>query len=529
LTVTDYDAASGVIRYVYTEDSDAEDHTDDAAQLDSFDVTVTDVAGESTSGTLTVETLDTEPSAADDSAELAEDTSTALTGDVLTNDTQSADGLGSVAFNDPTAAQYGSFTDHGDGTWSYELDNSLAAVQALDDGETLTESLVYTLTDADGDASEATLTITITGQTDAPPVVTPEDADGTASDADNSVTEGSGETVTGTLTVSAEAGIAAVSVGGVDVTSASADNPIAIATTDRGSLTVTDYDAASGVIRYVYTEDSDAEDHTDDAAQLDSFDVTVTDVAGESTSGTLTVETLDTEPSAADDSAELAEDTSTALTGDVLTNDTQSADGLGRVAFNDPTAAQYGTFTDNGDGSWSYELDNSLAAVQALDDGETLTESLVYTLTDADGDASEATLTITITGQTDAPPVVTPEDADGTASDADNSVTEGSGETVTGTLTVSAEAGIAAVSVGGVDVTSASADNPIAIATTDRGSLTVTDYDAATGVIRYSYTEDSDAEDHREEQLDSFDVTVTDVAGESTSGTLTVETLDTEP
>ncbi|ERL49186.1 beta strand repeat-containing protein, partial [Halomonas huangheensis] len=478
LTVTETD---GVYSWSYTLNGSTDEHVDGGGTAadhvrDIFNLEVTDSDGDTATAKLGIDVLDDVPTAEDDTASIAED-STTVTGNVTDNDTHSADAE-EVAFNDPAAAQFGTFTDNGDGTWSYELDNSLAAVQALDDGETLTESLVYTVTDADGDTSEATLTITITGQTDAPPVVTPEDSDGTASSADNSVVEDSGATVTGTVTVSAEAGIAAVTVGGVDVTQASADNPIAIATTDRGSLTVTDYDAATGVISYSYTEDSDAEDHREE--QVDSFDVTVTDVAGESTSGTLTVETLDTEPTAADDSASVEEDAVDPVTGTVLTNDTQSADGLGRVAFNDPTAAQYGSFTDNGDGSWSYELDNSLPAVQALDDGETLTESLVYTVTDADGDTSEATLTITITGQTDAPPVVTPEDSDGTASSADNSVVEDSGATVTGTVTVSAEAGIAAVSVGGVDVTSASADNPIAIATTERGSLTVTDYDAAT-------------------------------------------------
>ena len=43
-----------------------------------------------------------------------------------------------------------------------------AAVQALDDGQKLTETFQYTMQDADGDQSSATLTITINGSNDTP-------------------------------------------------------------------------------------------------------------------------------------------------------------------------------------------------------------------------------------------------------------------------------------------------------------------------------------------------------------------------
>ncbi|MFY0480954.1 hypothetical protein, partial [Achromobacter marplatensis] len=64
---------------------------------------------------------------------------------------------------------------------------------------------------------------------------------------------------------------------------------------------------------------------------------------------------------------------------------------------------------------------------------------------------------------------------------AHNSVVEASGTTVTGSVSVSAEAGIAGVSVGGHDVTNAST-TPVVI-TTGKGVLTITGYDAATGKI----------------------------------------------
>ncbi|OWT53396.1 beta strand repeat-containing protein, partial [Achromobacter insolitus] len=528
LTVTGYNAATGTISYSYQETGGADDHTagDDSVK-DNFTVTVTDVAGVSTSNDLVIQILDTAPVANDDAASVTEDATAPVTGNVLTNDTLGAD-ASTVVINTGDA-KYGKLVDNGDGTWSYQLNNTLPAVQALNDGQTLTETIRYTITDADGDTTTAELTITINGQTDAPPVITPEDSDGNVSGAHNSVVEGTNDTVTGTVTVSAEAGIASVTVGGKDVTGASAANPVVI-TTDKGILTVTGYNAATGTISYSYQETGGADDHTagDDSVK-DNFTVTVTDVAGVSTSNDLVIQILDTAPVATDDAASVTEDATAPVTGNVLTNDTLGAD-ASTVVINIGDA-KYGKLVDNGDGTWSYQLNNTLPAVQALNDGQTLTETIRYTITDADGDTTTAELTITINGQTDAPPVITPEDSDGNVSGAHNSVVEGTNATVTGTVTVSAEAGIASVTVGGKDVTGASAANPVVI-TTDKGILTVTGYNAATGTISYSYQETGGADDHTagdDSVKDNFTVTVTDVAGVSTSNDLVIQILDTAP
>ena len=213
--------------------------------------------------------------------------------------------------------------------------------------------------------------------------------------------EGTGDTVTGSVSVSAEAGIAGVTVGGKDVTGASAANPVVITTT-KGILSVTGYDAATGKITYAYQETGGADDHTagDDSVQ-DHFTVTVTDVAGKSTSNDLVIQIIDTAPVAQDDTAAVTEDATAAITGSVLTNDTLGADAITTVI--NTGDAKYGTLVDNGDGTWSYQLNNSLQAVQALNDGQTLTETIRYTITDADGDITTAELTITINGTNDLP------------------------------------------------------------------------------------------------------------------------------
>ncbi|MDQ1764417.1 VCBS domain-containing protein, partial [Achromobacter aegrifaciens] len=202
--------------------------------------------------------------------------------------------------------------------------------------------------------------------------------------------------------------------------------------------------------------------------------------------------------------------------GDVVANDTKGADAITGVTWNVTDAqkaliAQYGTLTLNANGTWEFKLDNSKPAVQALNANDKLNFTLNYTVADADGDTSSANLNFSIQGQTDGPPVITPEDSDGSVTGAHNSVVEGTGDTVTGSVTVTAEAGIAGVTVGGKDVTGASTTNPVVI-TTDKGILTVSGYDAATGKITYSYKETGGADDHTagdDSVKDNFTVTVT--------------------
>ncbi|MDT8896589.1 retention module-containing protein, partial [Halomonas sp. I1] len=424
LRITGYNAATGEISYDYTEDGDAEDHSDGEI-FDRFDLEVTDLAGESTTDSLDIRIEDTEPAAGDDSAAIGEDDTDAVTGNVLANDTESADTPSAISFDadDVAAAQYGTFVDNGDGNWTYQVDTTNGAVQALDDDDTLTETFTYTLTDADGDTSTATLTVTINGATDGPPTVDIDDKAPNAEGADHSVVEATGNTISGTATVGAEAGIDSVTVEGQDITDAS-NTPVTLQG-DEGTLTITGYNAATGEITYDYTEDGDAEDHGNGEI-LDQFTLGVTDLAGESTSDSLDIRIEDTEPAASDDSAAIGEDDTDAVTGNVLDNDTESADTPSEVVFTD-TSASYGSFVDNGDGNWTYQVDTTNGAVQALDDGESLTETFTYTLTDADGDTSTATLTVTINGATDGPPTVDIDDKAPNAEGADHSVVEATG------------------------------------------------------------------------------------------------------
>src|SRR5690606_26596965 len=154
-------------------------------------------------------------------------------------------------------------------------------------------------------------------------------------------------------------------------------------------------------------------DHPDtsveDALNL-GVPIQVTDSHGASAADNiLTVNIQDDSPLAINDNGgtvtEDAHGHAAVLGGNVLLNDTGwGADGpndlLDGFAWNagDNAAAQadlsqYGTLTLDALGNWKFTLDSSKPATQALSDGETKDFVLKYTLTDNDGDTSQAELT----------------------------------------------------------------------------------------------------------------------------------------
>lgn len=101
--------------------------------------------------------------------------------------------------------------------------------------------------------------------------------------------------------------------------------------------------------------------------------------------------------------------------------------------------------------------------------------------------------------------------------------------TISESVLITAEAGVAEVLVNGQNVMQASVQNPLVISTAN-GELRITGYNAATGVLSYSYTENGQAKNHSAgDVIDAFNVTVKDLAGVSVTEKLNVQILDTEP
>ncbi len=503
---------------------------------------MTDITGADTSTDLEIAILDTAPNATNDDNEIYEDIAS-VSGQVMDND----NGIDQPLTVQPAVmtGSFGTLSLNADGSYSYVLDNSLAAIQALNTGDMETDTFSYTLEDSDGTTATADIIITIKGVTDGAPIIDVDDNNGAAA-GDRSVIEASTTPITGSITISADAGIDTVSIGGeeINLTELEAGIPSSPIDTGEGTLTITSYDPATGELTYSYLVDPVAVDHINGAPLIDSIDITVTDITGADTSTDLEIAILDTAPDAVDDTNSITEDT-ISVGGNVMTAgagmDTLGADAT-MVTEVDGTAVSgnqatsivgvYGTLELNSDGSYTYYLDNTNSTVQGLTSTSTpLNESFDYTITDADGDSDVATLTITINGQDDAVPVIDIVDEDGNSSPAHNSVDECSGNTVDGTINVSSEVGIATVTIGGINIVNASPNAPVTIIGA-QGTLTVTSYDSTTGEITYSFTEDDVANDHSAGDfsvLDQFDVEVTDTLDQVTNESLKIQILDTAP
>ncbi|WP_344961742.1 DUF4347 domain-containing protein, partial [Oceanisphaera sediminis] len=359
-------------------------------------------------------------------------------GDVLGNDSDvdSADTstVTGVVFGDTSGTvgtalngQYGSLTLNEDGSYSYVIDESNAAVQALrTSGQTLSETFGYTVTDAAGATDTATLTITIKGSNDAP----------VATD-DTAIAVEAGGEANGSVGSNASGNVLA---NDSDVDSVANGETKAVTTVEFGDTGGTVGTAlngqygrltlnADGSYSYVIDENNAAVQALRTSGQTlsETFGYTVTDAAGATDTATLTITIKGSNdaPVATDDTAIAVEAGGEAngsvgsnASGNVLANDSDvdsvangETKAVTTVEFGDTGGTvgtalngQYGSLTLNEDGSYSYVIDESNAAVQALrTSGQTLSEAFGYTVTDAAGATDTATLTITLQGQNDAP------------------------------------------------------------------------------------------------------------------------------
>ncbi|PWE18606.1 hypothetical protein DDZ18_03100 [Marinicauda salina] len=440
LTVTETD---GVYTWTYTLDDNTTDHPDDASTgtdegvFDQFDVVVTDSDGDEASDTLDIAINDDGPTALDDLF-VQDEENAPVSGNVLDNngsgaDTPGADDPATVSLVDGSLTGAGELTLNADGSFTYEPAPG-------EDGEV---SFQYTLTDADGDESVATATIEL--QPDSVPqggessslFVDEDDLVGQEQSYPGdiqfeqgvlfpslvgpgvSTDSGSAMFDFGNDTPDDIAGAAVLSADGLDgqlqtpdgdpvtftvdengelVGSANGEEVIRIAitgSTDNGGGSVTyDYE----VILSAPVEHSDP--NSEDNEFLNGVTLTVTDSDGDSASVQFDVTINDDVPEAFDDSFTQSEENAD-VTGNVLDFngfgvDAAGADGEGApyVELVDGSLTGAGDLTLNADGSFNYEPG----------DGEDGVVTFDYTITDGDGDTSQATVTIDL--QDDSEPVI---------------------------------------------------------------------------------------------------------------------------
>ncbi|MEJ8855603.1 VCBS domain-containing protein [Variovorax robiniae] len=428
--------------------------------VDNFSYTVIDTAGQTDRATLaiTIQGANDTPVAVNDVADAVEAGGIANgtpgvnpTGNVITaNDTDvdtngEALGIASYTFGATSGTlgaalttSYGSFTLNADGSYVYTVDNNNAAVQALRTStDTLTEVFTYTLTDALGATTTATLTVTLHGADDTP-VAADDVATAVEAGGVNNGTPGidpTGNVLTNDTDV--DGGVA----GPIDYGETKAVSTVRTGTEAAGTGTAgilgTELRGAYGWLTlnadgsYSYRLDNNQAEvqalRTNGQTLTDSFSYTVADTAGLNDRATLTItiQGADDTPGAVDDTARAVETGGIGNavpgvnpTGNVLTNDADVdsggngetlavsgfRQGLTLGTLGTPFAGAYGSLTLNADGSYSYTVDNANPAVEALRiETDTLTEVFTYTLVDAAGASSTATLTVTIHGRDDDP------------------------------------------------------------------------------------------------------------------------------
>ena len=359
------------------------------------------------------------------------------TGNVLTNDTDvdagdtktvtgvsagiQASTTGNVGSS--VTGTYGSLVIQSGGVYTYTLDNNHAAVEALNNGQTLSETFSYTLTDASGATSTTTLVITIQGADDLPFAVIDF---GTAVEAGglNNATVGSNPSgnvlandiaPNGEFVIGVAAGVAGNASGSVGVTVAGLYGSVVIQSDGSYTYTLDNSNAAVQALRI-------SSDHL-----TDYFTYTLEDSLGyqSTTQLTISIDGRNDAPTANHDlgiaveAGGLANGTAgSQASGNVLTNDTdvdsgdtQSVTGVAagvQASTSGSVGASltglYGSLVLNQDGSYSYTVDNNNAIVQALrTTTDTLSEIFTYTMEDTAGANSLAYLTITIQGANDAP------------------------------------------------------------------------------------------------------------------------------
>ena len=508
--------------YDYDPNGAFEDLDTGESDTDSFAYTVSDGQGGSDTATVTITVNgvtdivpNVPPVAVDDTGSTDED-SALTSGNVLGNDSDGDGGTLSVTAVNGVAANVGSqitlasgalLTLNGDGSYDYDPNG---AFEALNDGESDTDSFAYTVSDGQGGSDTATVTITVNGVTDIVPNVPPVAVDDTGStDEDSALTSGNvlgndSDGDGGTLSVTAVNGVAA-NVG----------SPIVLAS---GALLTLNANGS-----YDYDPNGAFEALNDGESDTDSFAYTVSDGQGGSDTATVTITVNgvtdivpNVPPVAVDDTGSTDED-SALTSGNVLGNDSDGDGGTLSVTAVNGVAANVGSpivlasgalLTLNANGSYDYDPNG---AFEALNDGESDTDSFAYTVSDGQGGSDTATVTITVNGVTDIVPNVPPVAVDDTGStDEDSALTSGNvlgndSDGDGGTLSVTAVNGVAA-NVG----------SPIVLAS---GALLTLN---ANGSYDYDPNGAFEALNDGESDTDSFAYTVSDGQGGSDTATVTI-------
>ncbi|PMP07468.1 hypothetical protein BCS94_09420, partial [Vibrio breoganii] len=300
----------------------------------------------------------------------------------------------------PNTNAWGHLTVDKSGQWNYEVNNQDPRVQALQEGDTHTDT--FTVMGTDDTAHD--VLVTVTGTKDAPEI--------TQSAESGAVTE-AGSTPAGTPITGVASATGQFARTDVDTQDSATWSIVAgaqQAQTNSGNVQGTyghlEIDQ-NGKWTYVLdNNDPDTQALTDGQSEQELFTVRVTDSTGLTDEQTVTVEVTGSNDQAqitGTDSRHVKEDEN--LQGGKLhTSGTLSVTDVdtGEDHFTASTlTGTYGELALQQDGNWTYDADNNQVPIQQLKATDHLTD--VFTITSADG--TEHTITVTIDGTNDLPTI----------------------------------------------------------------------------------------------------------------------------
>jgi VCBS repeat-containing protein len=347
---------------------------------DSFTYTIVDDAGVTSTATVTLTitgvTQNVAPVAANDALTLSEDAgATDVTVALLSNDTDADGDVLTVTAVQAVSARGATVTLSAGGNVTYDPGQTFGY---LEEGQKATDSFTYTITDAAGATSTATATITVTGVSIVPDAYYYVMEDGTSED------------MLGSIIESFSMDVVAVETGGL-----------------LGTL---NFDQVAGTL--TFTADHASSDLLyPDADQWTYF--TVVGDQGERKLIGMWIQGVNDDVIAVDDAVAIGEgETSGNLWGALVGNDVDPDDSVvGRKILSVDTTGTQGLVTFD---PVAKTVTYSAAGID-LAEGETMTDTFTYEVTDGNpGSLSDfATITVTVTGGSAGTASVSPAEGDG--------------------------------------------------------------------------------------------------------------------
>ncbi len=315
--------------------------------------------------------------------------------------------------------EYGTFTVHEDGSYIYELDNDNQETSTLNNGQSAEEEFTIVITDSEGAQVQQTVRVDVQGTNDQPII---------SIDARDSVVKED----TGNKRAWGMVDVADPDTDGDALSEQTLSINGIAATTAGGNVTV---EGEYGTLvlngqtgRYTYTIGVTEEQQArvdvlvDGDKPKESFTFRTTDAHGAYTEQSIdiTVRGKNDTPDIEHADTRLSVTEAGVLLGGNVATDGIVSDG-GRIEASDAEGhsisfglvgaednvlqGQYGTFTLNEDGSYSYQLDNDNAELDALNPGDIRQESFTVSVTDSEGARVQQVIRVDVMGTNDIPSI----------------------------------------------------------------------------------------------------------------------------